>query len=158
MDKIIVAVLRYSAYVAGIASGAWLGFPVALRVLLIVMLLDIVTGVVRAFLMKDLSVAVAFSGVGRKVITLIVIALVYGVAGMLDPSVGEPLLVAVIGYYCYVEVLSVITNAAAAGVPIPDFLKNALAGLSPDKLEKVAPTLPPVKPGDLPGAGGGNPE
>jgi toxin secretion/phage lysis holin len=134
MNKIIMAILQYAAYVAGVVSAVWLLFPAALRVLLLLMLLDIVTGMIVAASKKALAVHVAWAGVGRKVVTLIVISLVFAVSKMLDPTVGGPLTVAVIGYYCYVEAVSIITNAAILGIPIPDWLKNALAGLSPDKI------------------------
>jgi toxin secretion/phage lysis holin len=144
MGNIPAAILRYLAYAAGLASAAWLAFPSAFRVLLVVMLLDIVAGFVRAIVQKTVAVQVAWSGVGRKAVTLAVIGLVYAVSGMLDTSVGGPLVLAVIGYYCYVEVLSVVANAAACGVPIPDWLRSALAGLSPDKIPPSQPPSPPA--------------
>ena len=115
---VLLIVVKYLAYLAGIATAVWLSFSTALQILLIVMVLDIVAGSIRAGIMGQLNATAGFAGVGRKVLTLIVIGLVYAVGGLLDKSVATPLIVAVIGYYCYVEVLSVITNAAAMVCPV----------------------------------------
>lgn len=143
MNKIIADILHYLAYAAGVASALWLSFPVALRVLLILMLLDIVTGAIRAGMQKKLGVNQAWAGVSRKIVTLLIIALAYALGGVLDPSVAGPLILGVTGYYCYTEGLSVIVNAAEIGVPIPDVLKNSLEKLQPAKAPDSK--VPPVE-------------
>lgn len=133
MSKFIADAIQYLAYVAGVASAIWLSFPVALRVLLLLMLLDIITGSIRAFQLKKIGVTPAWTGISRKVVTLLVIALAYALSGILEPSVAGPLILGVTGYYCYTEALSVIVNSAEIGVPIPRILKDALEKLNADK-------------------------
>ena len=113
----------------GAYIGAFLGGADALLTALIVfMCLDYITGVVCAVIGRKLSSAAGFRGICRK---LLIIALV-GMANVVDTNVlaaQGALRSAVICFYLSNEGLSVLENAARAGLPVPDRLKGALAQL-----------------------------
>lgn len=131
MQEITKFVLMVGAAVAGWFSN----MPDVIRVLLLLMAFDIFAGAIKAVMVdKNLSAAIAWSGVGKKAVTLIVIALTYSVSNMIvGVDLSAPIGQAVSGFYIYVEVVSVLQNAAAIGIPIPEFLKKALDTLNPDK-------------------------
>lgn len=115
------------------AIGGWLGYflggLVGLMIALIVFaVLDYVTGLMCAIADKQLSSAVGFKGICKKVL----IFLLVGVANIVDVHVvgtGSVLRGAVICFYLSNEGLSLLENAARIGLPIPDKLKDILAQL-----------------------------
>lgn len=81
---------------------------------------------------KQLSSAVGFKGICKKVLILMLV----GVAHIVDMHVvgtGEALRSAVICFYLSNEGVSVLENAGRLGLPIPEKLKAILAQLH-DKL------------------------
>ena len=101
-------------------------------VLLGFMGLDIATGILAAFASRTLDSAVSFRGITKKVLALLIVVAA-AVLGANSQSLGLsfelPLGEAVAIYYIVNEALSVIENAARAGVPIPPVLTDALAKL-----------------------------
>ena len=92
--------------------------------LLILMMVDFVSGLLAAFVSKTLSSTVSWAGIGRKALTLLVIA----GATLVEPLVdGVPVSRLVTTFYLVSESLSILENAARAGVPIPQVLKLSLA-------------------------------
>lgn len=119
------------------AIGGWLGYFVGgmdglLTALLILMTIDYITGIMCAVVDKQLSSAVGFKGICKKVLILMLV----GVAHIIDLHVvgtGEALRSAVICFYLSNEGVSVLENAGRLGLPIPEKLKAILAQLH-DKL------------------------
>lgn len=97
-------------------------------VLLACMIIDYLTGVMHAILEKQLSSAVGFKGICKKVLIFVMV----GVAHLLDVhilgGVGA-LRSAVICFYLSNEGVSMLENAARIGLPIPDTLRDVLAQL-----------------------------
>lgn len=125
------AILRWLGLVfAGIA--AFLGnLPVTIQVLLVVMLVDILLGFLRAFSQARLESGVALAGMTRKVGIILIVALAYYVGEISNlPGVPVALGSLAAGFYIYQESLSILENSSVLGLPIPDFLKDALAQLS----------------------------
>ena len=92
------------------------------------MALDYITGVMCAIVDKNLSSAVGFKGICKKVLILMLV----GVANIVDVHVvgtGSALRGAVICFYLSNEGLSLLENAGHIGLPIPDRLKDILAQL-----------------------------
>lgn len=131
MTKIIEFLAVVFAAVAGWVSST----PEVVKILLIVMFFDIVAGSIKAATIdKKLSSSVAWSGAGKKAMTLIIVGLTFAVSGMiageaLSHSIGQT----IAAFFVYAETVSVLQNAAMVGIPIPDFLKNALDTINPDK-------------------------
>ena len=118
------------------AAAAWLAsLPVLVILLLLLQGMDILTGLITSGMRGKLSSAVAFAGIGRKVIALLLVA----VAGMTGWALGEyigfpvELLVqAVAGFYCAHELLSILENAVNAGLPVPKALQELVQKLAPE--------------------------
>ena len=108
--------------------GVWNNVMTALVILIV---LDVVTGFLRAFIQQELSSKESFRGMAKKVLIFALIA----VACQIDSITGldgvTRNVVAV--FYCASEGLSVVENSIAAGMPAPEFLKDALKQLNERK-------------------------
>ena len=113
--------------------GGWLGYFLGgcdglLIALVCFAVCDYISGVFCAVNDKNLSSAVGFKGIARKVLIFILV----GVANIIDVQVlGEVgiLRTAVIFFYISNEGLSLLENAAHLGLPIPEQLKDVLEQL-----------------------------
>lgn len=126
-------VLTYAGYALAAVAAFWITVPETVHYLVFAMGLDIVTGFLCAITNGSISSKVAWNGVSKKVATLILIALVYVGGNIMAIGFAPQLVAAVTGFYIYTELVSILENATLLGVPIPDFLKNALLELNPDK-------------------------
>lgn len=121
------------------AVGGWLGWFLGgndglLYALIAFVVIDYITGIMCAVYDKQLSSAVGFKGICKKVL---IFALV-GIAHILDVNVigtGSVLRTAIIFFYISNEGVSLMENASYLGLPIPTKLKDVLAQLH-DRAEK----------------------
>ena len=112
------------------AIGGWLGWFLGgcdglLFALIAFVAVDYITGVMCAIVDKNLSSAVGFKGICRKVL----IFLFVGIAHILDAQVigaGSVLRTAIIFFYLSNEGVSLLENAAHLGLPVPEKLKDVL--------------------------------
>ena len=112
------------------AIGGWLGWFLGgcdglLFALIAFVAVDYITGVMCAIVDKNLSSAVGFKGICRKVL----IFLLVGIAHILDAQVigaGSVLRTAIIFFYLSNEGVSLLENAAHLGLPVPEKLKDVL--------------------------------
>ncbi len=133
MRNFSIDIIWAKIQVAITALGGWLGYFLGgmdglLIALLVFVILDYVTGVMRAIADHELSSAIGFKGICRKVL---IFALV-GVGHVLDTHVvgtGSALRSAVICFYLSNEGVSLLENASYLGLPIPDKLKEILSQL-----------------------------
>lgn len=105
--------------------GAW---DIALTVLVCFMILDYITGVLRAFINKEVSSNVGLIGIARK--SLILVVLIVGV--LLDRLLNEGTWVfrTLIAYfYIANEGISLIENCVGLGLPVPQKLQDTLIQL-----------------------------
>lgn len=105
--------------------GTW---DTALSVLAVFMVLDYASGVMKGFVTNTLSSDIGLKGLSRKF--LIILILIGAVA--LDRLIGmDQWFFRTMVCYFYVanEGLSLLENAVALGLPVPDKLKDALAQL-----------------------------
>ena len=116
--------------VGGIVGGflcQWLGgWDVIIKALIALVILDYVTGVLKAIYTKTLSSAIGFKGLIRKIVIFIVIA----TAVIIQTVVGDaiPLREVTIIFFLCNEGISLLENASEF-VPIPDKLKDTLIQL-----------------------------
>lgn len=108
-------------------------------ILLLLMMLDVMTGLIAAFIEKTLSSTASWRGMGRKVIMLSAVGM--GMALESTPySAGIPLGRLIAVFYTVTEGLSIMENMARSGVPIPQALRDALAKIgSGDKASTPEP-------------------
>lgn len=100
------------------------GWSALLGILLAFVILDYITGFIAAGSKGELSSAVGFNGIGRKIGIFVLVA----VAHLVDRALGDGTLIrdAAIFFYIANELLSVIENAGVLGVPVPDILLRAV--------------------------------
>ena len=133
MRNFSIDIIWAKIQIAITALGGWLGYFLGgmdglLIALLVFVILDYVTGVMRAIADHELSSAIGFKGICRKVL---IFALV-GVGHVLDTHVvgtGSALRSAVICFYLSNEGVSLLENASHLGLPVPYKLKAILSQL-----------------------------
>lgn len=103
------------------------GVDVALTCLLVAIVLDYISGIMKAYVNKELSSQIGFKGIVKKVGVLLVVML----AVLVDRVTGETgaIRTLVIYYFVANEGLSIIENLGQAGVPIPESIRKALKAL-----------------------------
>lgn len=97
-----------------------------LKALVLFVVLDYITGLLAAAVLKKLSSEVGFKGICKKVLIFCLVAVAYEVDILLGLTVWR---MAVIGFYLGIEGLSILENAGKAGLPLPEGFKNMLAQL-----------------------------
>ena len=117
--------------VCGWFFGGWDGFLYALLAFVVI---DYITGVMRAKANKEVSSEVGFKGICKKMLIFIMV----GVGHVLDTQIlgaAGVLRTAIIFFYMANEGISLMENASALGLPVPQTLKDVLAQLH-DKGDK----------------------
>ena len=122
------------AAIAGICCQVWGVWDQLMTVLLILVALDVVTGFLRAFIQQELSSKESFRGIAKKVLLFVMVAVAVQVDALTGLNGTTRQIVAV--FYCASEGLSILENSVAAGMPAPDFLREALKQLNGDKFGK----------------------
>lgn len=118
--SIIAGITTASVYLLG-------GFDVAIQCLLVAIVIDYLSGMIKAFVTKTLSSQIGVRGILKKVAVLLVVML----AVLIDRVTGESgaIRTLVIYYFVANEGLSIVENMAEAGIPIPKSLKKALKAM-----------------------------
>ena len=133
MRNFSIDIIWAKIQIAITALGGWLGYFLGgmdglLIALLVFVILDYVTGVMRAIADHELSSAIGFKGICRKVLIFALVS----VGHVLDTHVvgtGSALRSAVICFYLSNEGVSLLENASHLGLPVPDKLKAILSQL-----------------------------
>ena len=134
MENTWSKILQWFAGIAALIGMLFTNMPAVYQVLMVFIILDVITGFLLAFSQKKLSSDAAYFGILKKGGELILVAMAWYLQKTLGMA-GVPLPEVLASFYIYVEGLSILTNASALGVPVPQFLKDALEALSPEKQE-----------------------
>lgn len=130
MEKIFNSLVALIATFFTYLFGGW---DLALKILITFMILDYVTGVIYAYVIKTLNSEIGFKGLIKKCMILAV--LIVGVA--LDRMLGNDgtwiFRTLVCYFYIANEGISLLENISNLGVPIPNKIKNALEQLNNDE-------------------------
>lgn len=120
-EQIIKVAAAAIGAVVGYLFGGW---SVLIQLLLILVVVDWLTGWAAAWVRGELRSRVGFMGISRKVVIFAIIA----IAHVIDQVLGDVHYIqdAVVFFYIANELLSVIENAGKMGVPMPDILRNAV--------------------------------
>ncbi|NFC27819.1 holin [Clostridium botulinum] len=131
-DKILSTVI---AGVGACANYFFGGLDMALKTLLLLMVLDYVSGLICAGKDKTLSSSAGFKGLAKKIIILIIV----GVSVSVDNATGANGIVRsmVIFFYASMEGISILENATKAGVPVPEKLKEMLVQLKEGNKKEI---------------------
>lgn len=121
---------------SGIATGLSFlfgGIDVALEVLLVVMILDYATGVLKAWVNGTLDSRIGKKGIVKKIgyLTLVVLAV------CLDHLAGDTGAIRTLVIYFFVanEGISIVENWGAIGLPLPKILIDKLEQLKGDGVD-----------------------
>ena len=112
---------------AGILSYLYGSFDGLLTALCVAVVLDYVTGLIKAGITHTLSSEIGFKGILKKILIMLIVAL----AHVIDNCVGSGDTwrnIAIVFYICN-EGISILENAVACGLPVPDKLKEILQNM-----------------------------
>lgn len=135
-------IVKGLAAIGGGVAGLMGGLDTMLRVLMIFMVVDYVSGWCVAIVGHSLKTedghlnsAVGFKGIARKCFVLLMVLL----ASTLDEALGQPIFRSmVVWFYVANEGLSILENLALIGVPFPEAIKTALEQIK-ERNDKKAP-------------------
>lgn len=109
--------------------GGWDGLAITLVSFIV---LDWITGLLKAIYNKNLSSYTGFRGIIKKVVILIVV----GVTVLLEKNMGIPAIREIVMmFFIANEGISLLENVSQMGVPFPDKLKEILIQLRNKKEE-----------------------
>ena len=125
MKEYLCTILATVGYLFIYLLGGW---DIALQCLLLAIVIDYISGMIKAFHTKTLSSKIGFQGILKKVGILLIVML--GV--LVDRVTGNTGSVRTLVIYYFVanEGLSLIENLGQCGVPIPASIKKALKALN----------------------------
>lgn len=118
--------------VVGYLFGDW---NAAIEALVIAMVIDYISGVIAAYLNPGLSLSSqrGFRGILKKIMILLLVSL----AHFLDCAMHQQVICAAVTYFFLGnEGLSIVENAAKAGVPIPAKLRQTLEQFTEEKKKR----------------------
>ncbi len=134
MDNVVDALRIAAAGIGGIVTYIWGPWDALIVALVAMVIIDYITGVIKAAVQGKLSSAVGFRGLLKKVAIFLLVA----VGVMVDrviPATNEAVRSAVIFFYIANEGLSILENAGELGLPLPAALKKSLEKMQ-DKEKK----------------------
>ena len=114
------------------------GLAIPLVVLLIAVCVDYATGLIKAYYAAELSSKIGFKGIVKKISYFVVVAVGMGVDWLIEYALGKggitysgvfAIAIIVIIWLVINEMISILENLAAIGVPIPKFLIKIIGKL-----------------------------
>ena len=117
ISDILSVILTTTVYLLG-------GFDIALKSLIIVIIIDYLTGIASAIYNKELSSKIGFQGIIKKFCYLLIVAL----SVVIDNLLGQSGLIRSLVIYFFVanDGLSIIENMAEMNVKLPQKLIDSL--------------------------------
>lgn len=134
-------VLNYFKYAVA-AIGTWLtwlfgGWDIAIAVLIIFMVADYATGLLRAYVNKEVSSDVGLKGIARKAVIFIVLIVAVSLDRLL--GTGNWLFRTLVCYfYIANEGISLLENCSGLGLPVPAKLQEALVQLKDGEKKELS--------------------
>lgn len=128
-EAILGATAGAAGTVASHFCGAWNNLT---EILVMMMVIDYLSGVIAAFINPDLAAnsKKGFIGIARKVFIWLIVVM----ANDLDLAMNtHEICTMATFFYIANEGLSITENAAKVGVPIPAFIRNSLEQISHEK-------------------------
>lgn len=126
-EKEVEMFYKYLTIFFGAVVGFLGGLDEISTALLILIVIDYVSGIIAAALHGELKSKVGFRGIAKKVFILFLVA----AAHVIDGVIGTNAMFreAVIFFFIANELLSLIENAGKIGLPVPGILEKAVESL-----------------------------
>lgn len=107
------------------------GLDIALKSLLIIMVIDYISGVASAIYNKKLNSKIGFKGILKKGVYLLVIAL----SNIIDEMLGQTGAIRTVVIYFFVanDGISIVENVAEMNIPLPKKLIEVLEQLKKEE-------------------------
>lgn len=102
--------------------------------LIILMTIDYITGVAKAFIIEKVNSKQGFKGLLKKMVMIGVVVLAYQIDLLFDGKFAIKSLT--VGILLSNEGLSILENASICGIPVPEKLKNMLEQYKDSKNKK----------------------
>lgn len=123
MKIIDLRIHHIGALIGGIGGFLFGKWDLPLKILLTAIVLDYISGMLKAFYLGEVSSKAGYKGLVKKVGILFTIV----VANLTDLILGLTIFrSAICMFFCMNELISVLENLVAIGVPIPNFLMDKL--------------------------------
>lgn len=132
MEKTVQCISAVFGAVIGFLFGEISGLLIALVFLMVI---DYITGIIKAYYKHELSSEIGFKGIFKKIIILCLVS----VAHMIDLYVigsSAVIMSATIMFYIGNEGISILENAADIDIPLPPALIKALKQISESQKKK----------------------
>lgn len=126
MQKIFNGFSVVGGLAGGVISFLFGGFDMLLKALIVLVILDYITGFIKGVYTKMLSSEIGFKGLLKKILIFIVVIVAVIIQGLINNSI--PIREVVIVFFICNEGISILENAAEF-IPIPDKLKSILLQL-----------------------------
>lgn len=124
----LATITSFGVYMAGLLNEVTV-------FLMFFMFLDMVSGLLRAWLTKSLNSTLGLAGVIKKVAVFVILAMTASIEYFfvhMGQDTGGLIILGVACFFIVNEVLSIMENCAQMGLPIPPILYNALEKLNRD--------------------------
>lgn len=131
MERFLLYTLPFLGTTFSFLVGAW---HISLTILLVFMIADIVTGLIKSAKERKLSSNLAFEGFLKKATIMIVII----IANLLDilTSAGVPVFrTMAVFFYIGMEGLSIFENVKRIGLPLPKAMSQYINELSKEQIK-----------------------
>ena len=127
MEAIIDFLKLLISIIATVVTWIFGTWDISITVLIIFMSLDYLTGMIKAYINKQLSSSIGVRGLAKKSLILIVLV----VAVLLDRLINTTWVFRTLVCYFYIvnEGLSILENCGELGLPLPQKLIDALLQL-----------------------------
>ncbi len=114
--------------ILGLAAGWFGSLNPVVHTLILLTAMDFVSGIIKAVAKGELSSAAASKGITKKAMQFILLAAIWVLENQFGfgKAIAIDLCAAAAGFYCVAEVISILENAKALGVPVPDFMWQRL--------------------------------
>lgn len=123
MEKLFNNVCFITAFLGGIIIKLVGGWDTLISALIILMVFDYITGLLKSFFLKNLDSNIGFIGIVKKVIIIIIVSTSFILGNIIGSSL--PLREIVITFFISNECISILENASFF-IPIPNVIKEAL--------------------------------
>ena len=141
MKEIWAAIHIGIAWVGGVVGWYFGNMGGVIYALLAFVIVDYVTGFIKAIVTKKLSSSIGAKGIAKKVMLFLIVGIAH-LADLYLLNDSGALRTAVVFFYISNEGLSILENAAAIGLPIPLKLNVILAKLHDNTNEHLTSDAP----------------
>lgn len=130
MDKLFNVISIITGILGGVAAALFGAWDNLMWALIILMILDYITGIIKGIYLKRLSSDIGFKGLLKKIVILVIVALSHVIGELTGDNIAIREIV--IMFYIANEGISILENAAVLLPNMPEGLKNILLQLRGD--------------------------